>query len=42
MRVLFEVVLLIIIIIFAYKAFGWLFPSGSKKNLTNKEGENKK
>ena len=31
MRILFEVLLIIIITIFAYKAFGWLFPSRSEK-----------
>jgi hypothetical protein len=31
MRILFEVVLIIIIVMFAYKAFTWLFPSKTEK-----------
>ena len=31
MRILFEVLLIIIIVMFAYKAFGWIFPSKEKK-----------
>ena len=39
MRVLFEVLLIIIIVIFAYKAFGWLFPFKSEKG--REENSNK-
>ena len=45
MRILFEVLLLIIIALFAYKAFGWLFPCSKackkqpKKTKETKEGE---
>ena len=31
MRVLFEILLAIIIAMFAYKAFGWIFPKKEKK-----------
>ena len=41
MRILFEVLLIIIIIIFAYKAFGWLFASKIEKGREENNNEEK-
>ena len=37
MRILLEILLVVVIALFAYKAFGWLFPSKTKKGRDEKE-----